>query len=80
MKTSSCSRTSSVLVSHCHHLLVGDWNQLPCEVFQEATSKTTGGKPGNDGESTTGEKNPDEVCSQATEGTVVNPLKVKRLE
>ena len=49
-------------VSHCHHLLVGDWNQLPCEVFQEAASKTAGGKPGNDGE-----ENSEEVGSQTME-------------
>jgi len=40
-------------------------------VFQEATRKTTGAKPGINGKLSTGEKKQEEVCRQATEGTVV---------
>ena len=40
-------------------------------MFQEATRKTTGAKPGINGKLSTGEKKHEEVCRQATEGTVV---------
>ena len=40
-------------------------------MFQEATRKTTGVKPGINGKLSTGEKKQEAVCRQATEGTVV---------